>query len=53
MNEIRFKIKDFLGTFAEMKTIDTSTNDVGAGSTYWATDTKTGYIWDGAVWVEI
>ena len=53
MNEIRINIKHFIGTFAEIRDIDLTKNDVGVGSTYWTTDTKTGYIYDGTVWVEI
>jgi len=40
--------KEFIGTAAEMAGVDTTR--IGAGSTYWATDAKAGYVWDGGAW---
>ncbi len=39
---------EFIGTAAERAALDTS--GIGAGSTYWETDNKKGYIWDGNAW---
>lgn len=44
-------IKEFIGTAAEI--VDAPTTDLGAGSTYWAYDTKVGYIWDTEDWREV
>jgi hypothetical protein len=51
MQEIRFNIRQFIGIAIDRLTINT--NNIGAGSTYWATDTGTGYIWDGTEWVSV
>jgi len=44
-------VQQFIGTYAEQAGV--STTDLGPGSTYWATDTKTGYVWDGSAWQEV
>ena len=41
-------VTSWLGTAAE-KTALTATG-FGTGSTFWETDTKTGYVWDGSAW---
>lgn len=38
----------FIGLDAEKTTVDFNSIDVG--STYWATDTKKGYVYDGSDW---
>ena len=43
-----FNEKEFIGTKAEQEAVVTT--DLGPGSTYWATDEKKGYIWDGTAW---
>ena len=40
--------KEFIGTNAERLAL--STTDLPVGSTWWATDTKLGYIFDGTIW---
>ena len=42
------ELKEFIGTKAEQSDINTAT--LAAGSSYWATDEKKGYVWDGEVW---
>lgn len=41
-------ITSWIGTAAD-KTALTATG-FGAGSTFWETDTKIGYVWDGSAW---
>ena len=41
-------IKDFIGTYAEQAAVVTTY--LAPGSTYWATDTRQGYVWDGSAW---
>ena len=45
---------DYIGLASEMAALATAilggTEVAGAGSTYWATDTNIGYVWDGAAW---
>ena len=41
-------IKDFIGTAAEQSAVVTTY--LAPGSTYWASDTKVGYVWDGSAW---
>lgn len=42
------ELKEFVGTKAEQ--VDVGTATLAAGSSYWATDEKKGYIWDGTTW---
>lgn len=42
---------DYLGTNAER--LAYSTTGLTAFSTWWETDTKKGYVWDGAAWAEV
>ena len=39
---------EFIGTASEMT--DVGTNTLAPGSSYWATDEKKGYVWDGETW---
>ena len=39
---------EFIGTAAEMA--DVGTDTLAPGSSYWATDEKKGYVWDGSAW---
>ena len=48
MNEIRFEVRHFIGTYAEMSSVDLSTTDVGAGSTYYAYDIDVLYEFNGS-----
>ena len=42
------ELKEFIGTKVQQSDINTTT--LAAGSSYWATDEKVGYVWDGEVW---
>ena len=42
---------DYLGTAAERAAL--STTGLVAFSTFWETDTKKGYVWDGSAWKEV
>ncbi len=44
-------VHEYLGTDAEK--VAMSTTGVTAGSSFYTTDTRKFYIYDGAVWVEI
>ena len=39
-------VKHYIGTHAERVTLE-ATFSKGPGSTFWETDTKTGWVWDG------
>lgn len=43
--------KDYLGTAAERAALGAS--GLTAFSTWWETDTKKGYVWDGTAWQEV
>lgn len=43
--------RDYLGTAAERAAL--STTGLVAFSTFWETDTKKGYVWDGSAWKEV
>ena len=43
--------KDYLGTAAEKTAL--STTGLVAFSTFWETDTKKGFVWDGSAWKEV
>lgn len=43
-------VKEFIGTIAEQVDVPTDADRLGAGSTYWASDEKAGYVWDGTAW---
>lgn len=42
---------DYLGTNAER--LAYSTTGLTAFSTWWETDTRKGYVWDGTAWWEV
>lgn len=42
------ELSEFIGTSSEITNIRTET--LAPGSSYWATDEKKGYVWDGEVW---
>lgn len=44
-------VKQYIGTYDEMAAVPET--GLGAGSTYWAKDTKAGYIWDGSAWTSV
>lgn len=39
---------EFIGTAAEITEVSIAT--LAPGSSYWATDEKKGYVWDGSAW---
>ena len=43
--------KDYLGTAAERTAL--STTGLVPFSTFWETDTKKGFVWDGSAWKEV
>lgn len=48
LNNTAVYVQQWIGTYAEMAGVTTTT--LAPGSTYWATDTKAGYVWDGSAW---
>lgn len=48
MADVKYR-KDFIGLSTDTK----PTNDVIIGSTFYETDTKAGYIYDGAEWIAL
>lgn len=48
LNDTAKRVQQWIGTYAEMAGVATTT--LAPGSTYWATDTKAGYVWDGSAW---
>lgn len=48
INNTAVHVQQWIGTFAEQAAVATTT--LAVGSTYWATDTKAGYVWDGSAW---
>lgn len=43
--------RSFVGTDTQRQAHDTT--DLPVGSSWWSTDTKTVYLWDGTAWQEV
>lgn len=50
-NTLGKTVKEFIDLAEKLN--DYAADDLAAGSTYWAKDTKVGYMWDGTTWSEV